>query len=221
MKLKLSLQSVRHIITAIAVLTSTIAHADAPLAGKWVGTVTEQNSGTYVVAVEISANGSSGTVEYRRYPCGGNLSLISGDGSQNLYAESLTFGQEKCLGGLNARLTLSGTNSAYFEEIVSGSAVVYGTLTRVGGGVGATCGVAGIGLVRDVGTCFEASSNQSACIGHAMRKYENSIAGHQDGCFLTCGKIVYDCIGNTRPANNPDGTLGCIVGMQSVTCSQN
>ncbi len=116
----------------VLLIPVSAAAADDTIVGSWSGTVYENNIGSYTVNVTIHPGASSGTVEFTRYPCGGSLSLISGGGSTYVYQESLDFGQEKCLGGLSARLTVKDNNQVYFEELNRGSANVYGNLYRVG-----------------------------------------------------------------------------------------
>jgi hypothetical protein len=106
------------------------ADAEEPIVGTWSGTVYENKIGTYTVNVQINPGAQSGSVEFTRYPCGGTLSLVSKGGEQYLYQEQLTFGVEKCLQGLQARLTYQGKDQMYFEELNRGTVNVYGNLYR-------------------------------------------------------------------------------------------
>jgi len=119
-------------IVAMGLARPAAAEEEA-IAGHWVGTVAEVNLGTYVVAVTIHRDGKTGSVEYRHYPCGGGLKLIESEGGRHTFAETLSFGRKKCLDGLQVRMTMSGKDAVYFEEMVEGKAGVYGTLARVGG----------------------------------------------------------------------------------------
>ncbi len=119
-------------VLLILLLPVTAAVAGDTIVGSWSGTVYENKIGKYTVNVTIHPGASSGTVEFARYPCGGSLSLISGGSGRYLYQESLNFGTKKCLGGLQARLTVKDNNQVYFEELIKGSASVYGNLYRVG-----------------------------------------------------------------------------------------
>ncbi|MBT5031625.1 MAG: hypothetical protein HOM55_04945 [Proteobacteria bacterium] len=202
----------------IAFVSIQASYADALLSGSWQGQVSESEIGSYVVAVTISPDGRSGSVEYRQYPCGGSLNRISGSGAQATYSEQLNFGVEKCMAGLTVRLTYQGPNTIYFEEILDGQAGVYGALNQVGGPVGASCGEAGIGLATDLGTCFSTSQGKTVCVQESMQKYENSIAHHSDSCGFTCGAILHGCIVNMG-SYNPDGAYGCVTGMVGNSCA--
>ncbi len=113
----------------------------------------------------------------------------------------------------------TGSDSDYtLRPVTDGSTAIR---SRVTSSVGASCSEAGFGLVGDIDTCFTTEIGQTKCIKHARSKYVASIAHQQGGCFNTCGKILYDCIGSARPANNPANTRGCLKGSQEITCSQN
>jgi hypothetical protein len=104
------------------------AGADEPIVGTWSGTVYENNVGKYTVNIQINPGAQSGSVEFTRYPCGGTLSLMSRGGGKYLYQEQLIFGVEKCIQGLQVRLTYQGKDQVYFEELNRGTANVYGNL---------------------------------------------------------------------------------------------
>ena len=101
------------------------------VSGQWAGTVTEKDVGQYTVLVEIDSGQNTGAVHFLRYPCGGSLSLNRNSGAVFTFQERLTYGNEKCLDGLQARITFQGADTAYFEEIVQGQSNVTGTLKRV------------------------------------------------------------------------------------------
>ena len=136
---KREMRPVKHLLHAgiallvLAALFGTLqpATAQEAIAGRWAGTVTEKDVGKYTVYVDIHPGQQTGVVHFLRYPCGGTLSLVSQSGRTYDYRERLTFGQKECTDNLRARITWQAPNLIYFEEIVEGSANVYGTLKRI------------------------------------------------------------------------------------------
>lgn len=105
--------------------------ADEAIVGSWSGTVTEPGIGQYIVELEINPGGQFGSSAFLYYPCGGDLSLLQTRDGQYLYQERLTFGVEKCMDGLQVRVTSISEDQVYFEELIDGCTPgVFGALYR-------------------------------------------------------------------------------------------
>ncbi len=206
------------VLSATALLALPAFAAETP-AGSWEGLVTEVDDGTYVVAVTIEDDGTTGSVDYRRGVCGGTLGLVEERGGHFLYDERLNFGRDRCVDRLQVRLTPGPGDSLYFEELLEGRPVVYGRLHRVGGGP-LGCAAAGRELLDDLETCLSFPAGRAECLLGATGKYRESTGRGPGRCGGTCGAILRECVVEECADGDPACVRGCIGGVTRSPCRE-
>jgi len=114
---------------AAILLLLTLTAQGETLTGHWSGTVT-QSKPVESFAVEMTVNGSSGSIVYRSLGCGGSLEFLRGDGTNFWYREHITSGVDKCIDGGLIQVSMNGSSLSFNW---SGSGVtVNGTISGTG-----------------------------------------------------------------------------------------
>jgi hypothetical protein len=144
----------------VLIFTSLATASSQTLEGSWSGTATDSRASErpFPVSMTLDSTGN-GRIDYRSFPCGGTLTLLSHTGNTYRYLETLTYGVKLCINGGELTVVPSGDSLQW---------------TWRGGGASATASLAGHRVETSPAGCITAARTLRTQDGFVYWNFANS-----------------------------------------------